>query len=133
MSLWITTGLLLDNDYHTLVIFWAITFPFHYERLKASGRLKYFHITAIVLAITLPVIPALALLRDGYQISRFPFCSGRSLSTTFYGFVLPFSILSGTTTILIVIASWNMLKVCQIIIIDELLMGIKARVTLELL
>ena len=99
----------------TLAIFWAITFPFHYERFKASGRLKYFHITAVVLAITLPAIPALALLRDGYHISRFPFCTGRSLNTIFYGFVLPFSILCGTTTTLMVIASWNMFKVCQII------------------
>ena len=98
----------------TLAIFWATTFPFHYKRFKASGRLKYFHITAVVLTITLPAIPALALLRDGYHISRFAFCTGRSLNTIFYGFVLPFSILSGTTTTLMAIVSWNTFKVCQV-------------------
>jgi hypothetical protein len=99
----------------TLVIFWVITFPFHYERFKASGRLKYFHITSVVLVITLPAIPALALLRDGYHISRFPFCTGRSLNTIFYGFVLPFSILSGTITTLMVVSSWSLFKVRQIV------------------
>ena len=95
----------------TLVIFWGIYFPFHYQRFKASGQLKRVHITAIVLAVALPAIPALALLKDGYHITHFAFCAGRNLNAFFYGFVLPFSILSGVITILMVLILWSILKV----------------------
>ena len=95
----------------TLVIFWGIYLPFHYQRFKANGQLKHVHITAVVLAVALPAIPALTLLRDGYHVSQFPFCTGRSLNTIFYGFVLPFSVLSGIITTLMILILWNILKV----------------------
>ena len=99
-----------------LSVFWGIYFPFHYKRFKDTGQLKRVHITAIIVAITLPALPALALLRDGYHISQFPFCTGRSLNTIFYGFVLPFSVLSAITTTLMTLILWNILKVHTVFI-----------------
>ena len=93
------------------VIFWGVYFPFHYQRFKANEWLKYVHITAVVIVVALPAVPALALLRDGYHISQFAFGTGRSLNTIFYGFVLPFSILSGIITTLMVLILWTILKV----------------------
>ena len=94
-----------------LGIFWGICFPFHYKRFKASGQFKHVHITAVVLAIALPAVPALALLRDGYHISKFAFCTGQNLNAIFYGVVLPFSVLSGIITTLMVLIFWTILKV----------------------
>ena len=95
----------------TLVIFWGFYFPFHYQRFKARGQLKHVHITAVILAVALPAVPALTFLRDGYHISKFQFCIGRSLNTIFYGFVLLLSIWSGIITTLMVLILWSILKV----------------------
>ena len=95
----------------TLVVFWGMYFPFHYQTFKASGKLKHFHITAVILVIALPAIPALALLKDGYHISQFSFCMGRSVTGIFYGFLLPFSIFSGIMTTMMVLVLWSILKV----------------------
>ena len=69
---------------------------------------------ALVLAITLPIIPILVQIKDGYHIpetSSGPICIGRNTSHMFYAFLLPFSILSATITTVLVLNFWKILKV----------------------
>ena len=94
-----------------LLIFWGLYFPFHYQRFKASGHFKRVHITAVVLAIALPTIPALGPLHGGYHILQAPFCTGLSPNIDFFVFVLPVCILSGIITTLMVLVFWSILKV----------------------
>lgn len=54
--------------FHVLGLCWGIVFPFHYRRFKVEGRIKYIHITSVILALALPAISALLHLIDGYSI-----------------------------------------------------------------
>ena len=53
--------------FHTLGLCWGIVFPFHYRRFKTEGRIKYIHITSVILALVLPAISLLHLI-NGHSI-----------------------------------------------------------------
>ena len=78
LVLWIT--------FHAISLCWGILFPFHFRQMKLTKKLKYVHISTVLVALLLPIIPALLLLfKDGYVIIDTPttFCAGRSLEYTF--------------------------------------------------
>ena len=107
LVLWIT--------FHAISLCWGILFPFHFRQMKLTKKLKYVHISTVLVALLLPIIPALLLLfKDGYVIIDTPttFCAGRSLEYTFYALILPLSILLAITTSVFIIILWIIMKVC---------------------
>ena len=99
--------------FHALGLCWGIVFPFHYKRVKAEGRIKYIHVTTVVLTLVLPAIPALLHLIDGYSISLGPqaVCTGQNIAITYFITILPMSILMAMATSVLVILFWRILKV----------------------
>ena len=103
--------------FFTVGFFWGIFFPFHYQKFKLANRLKYIHATTILLGVILPIVPvAVQIITDGYQLSEAPrraICTGQNITATFFGFLLPFSVLSAIITSLLVLIFWKILKVCS--------------------
>ena len=106
LVLWIT--------FHAISLCWGILFPFHFRQMKLAKKLKYIHISTVLVALLLPIIPALLLLlKDGYVIIDTPttFCAGRSPEFTFYALILPLSILLAIATSAFIIMLWIIMKV----------------------
>lgn len=81
--------------------------------MKLTKKLKYIRISTVLVALLLPAIPALLLLKDGYVIidTSTTFCAGRSAEYTFYALILPLSILLAIATLAFVILLWVIMKV----------------------
>ena len=94
---------------------WSVPFPLHLRKFRAEKKLKYVHVTTVLVALFLPLVPALLHLIRGYSLGNTPtvVCLGRSIAVTFYSFVLPLSIVSAivTVTSLLVILFWIIFKV----------------------
>ena len=81
--------------------------------MKKEKKTKYFHITTILLALLYPTLPALFNLHDGYVMADTPttICFGRSSTVTFFGLILPLSVLIAVATTALIITFWKILKV----------------------
>ena len=86
-----------------------------YRKLKAEGKLKYIHISTVVIAVILPLVPALLPLIDGYTIilSSIGFCLSQNVAITYFTLVLPFSILLAVATTILIAMFWKIVKVMQ--------------------
>ena len=92
--------------FHAIGLLKSIYFPFFYRKIKREGASKYIHISTVVVALVLPIVPALLHLIDGYSIAPSPvvICTSRNITITYYSLVLPVSVPFGTTiTILILL------------------------------
>ena len=99
---------------HALGLSWGIVFPFHYRRFRVEEKIKYIHVVTVVVALLLPIIPALLyLIKDGYGPLFTPtrVCTGRNLNVTYFAFLLPISIILATTTSSLAMVFWTILKV----------------------
>ena len=99
--------------FHAICLCWGIVFPFHYRRIKKEDKVKYVHITTVLLALLLPTIPALLHLKDGYTMTDTPttLCTGRNGDVTYFALILPSSCGIAVSTLAFVIISWTVLKV----------------------
>ena len=102
--------------FHSFGLFWSIVFPFHYRRFKLEKKIKYVHITTLVLFLVLPLFPALLHLIDGYSIGIDTFnpCNGRNRAVTYTTTALPISIMLAITSSLMIIIFWTIFKVISI-------------------
>ena len=98
---------------HTTFLFWGVVFPFSYRELRVSGRIRYAHIISVLLALIVPLLGALAPLKDGYVITRNPTlaCQGRNSDHTYYTFILPATITLCITSCLLAVTFWTLFKV----------------------
>ena len=99
--------------FHALELCWGVIFPYHFQRMKKGQKMKYFHITTILLALLYPTLPALINLHDGYVMADTPTttCFGRSSTVTYFGLILPLSVLIAVATTALIITFWKILKV----------------------
>ena len=99
--------------FHSLGLFWSVAFPLHLRKFRAEKKLKYVHVTTVLVTLFLPLVPALLHLIRGYSLGNTPtvVCLGRSIAVTFYSFILPLSIVSAIVTSLLVILFWIIFKV----------------------
>ena len=84
------------------------------KKFKLGTKIKYIHITSVILAVVVPIILPLLHLIDGYTIGPNPIiesCSGRNASLNYFLLILPVSILLAFTSSLFVIVFWTILKV----------------------
>ena len=81
-----------------------------------ENKLKYFHITTVLIALFFPMLPSLILLHDGYAMrmanARTTICLGRSIAVTFFALILPLGVLTALATSALIIVFWKILKVC---------------------
>ena len=112
-NLYLLLQITLWGTFHALGLCWGIAFPFHYRRFKTEGRVKYVHITTVVLGLALPAISALVPLVDGYTITPSPIdsCAGRNADITFFTMILPISILIAASSTVLIILFWIIFKV----------------------
>ena len=101
--------------FHALGILGGVEFPFKYRKFKVEGKVKYVHISTVVVAVILPLAPALLPLIDGYSIvpSSLDVCFSRNAALTYFTLVLPFSILFALATTILIAMFWKILKVMQ--------------------
>ena len=98
------------------VIFWGVQFPLHSQSFRMAHGTKYIHLTCVVLALVLPLVPVLANeFKGGYTMSRFPpiLCIGTNADATLYSLVLPLDIILGVGLNLLIIIFWKIHKVGQ--------------------
>ena len=99
--------------FHAIGLCWGVVFPFHYRKFKAEGKLKYIHITTVLIALFLPLVPALLHLKEGYGIADTPtvVCQGRNVHVTFFTLILPMSAILAVATSVLVVMFWKIFKV----------------------
>ena len=105
--------------FHVSVLFYGIQFPFHSRSFKAAHRTKYIHVIMVVIALLLPLVPAIVCGVIGeYTMTDFPpiLCVGSDADATFYSLVLPIIIILGTGTSLLVIMFWKIHMVHKLLL-----------------
>ena len=75
--------------------------------------MRYAHITCVLLALILPIVSALAPLKDGFVITRNPtlVCLAFNADYTYYFIVLPLSISFAVASCLLILTFWMIFKV----------------------
>ena len=99
--------------FHALGLCWGIVFPVHNQSFRDEGKIKYILVASVIFALLFPTIPALLYLEEGYAALFTPtrVCTGRSIKVTYFAFLLPSSIILGTTTFALFVVFWTILKV----------------------
>ena len=99
--------------FHAIGLCWGIVFPVHFRLMKTGKKLKYYHITTVLLALILSAFPALIHLHDGYSMGNSPttLCIGRNVAVTFFALILPLSGLIAVATSALIIMFWKIFKV----------------------
>ena len=98
---------------HAFFLFWGVYFPFSYRKLQMSGQVRYAHIASILVALVVPLLPALLPLKDGFLNTRNPSlaCLGRNSDYTYFLLVLPLSIIGCSIACLMILTFWKILNV----------------------
>ena len=84
-----------------VVVFLGVVFPIHMKHLNASGKIKYIHITMVLLGLVLPCVPvAVAFGTGGFSLRDIVFppiiCFGRDRGATVYSHSIVDSIIIAT-------------------------------------
>ena len=90
--------------------FWGVMWPMHYRVTKASGRIKYVHITVVAISFTLPIISIVSIqFSGGFGLFiPFPlFCSVNKPEAIFHRCIIPISLSVIIGTTLLVITGWK--------------------------
>ena len=130
--------------FHTVSLFWKIMFPFHARSFNMSGKVKYIHITCVIVGILLPLLPIITLMAKfavdirkqnenstsqikndlflsgglGFRSSRFPaiLCTGNDHDVIFYTVVLPIDIILASGCTILISVLWSVHSVSLLII-----------------
>ena len=90
--------------------FWGVIWPMHYSVTRNLGRIKYVHITAVVISFILPITAVLVVqLNGGFGMSMITpiICSVKEPEDMFHGRSLPLNLIGITGIILLVITGWR--------------------------
>jgi len=104
---------------HVVSLFWKIRFPFHARSFETAHRLKYIHITMVIVGLVLPTLPIIVAFTAGnsstrgFGLTRFPpiLCTSLQRDSTFYSLVLPINLLIAIGVPLLIIIFWIIHKV----------------------
>ena len=99
-----------------VMMFLGVVFPIHMKHLSASGKIKYIHITMVLLGLILPWVPVAVTLGTGGLSPRdvvFPpiVCFGRDRGATIYSLNIVDSILLATGISLLILVFYKLIKV----------------------
>ena len=96
--------------FQSATFLWGVVWPYHYSVTKSSGRMKYYHISALVISILFPFVFTVTVhFNGGYGISLpdSPRCEGVNTDIVFYFLFLPMDIIIIASILLLVITLWN--------------------------
>ena len=99
---------------HAAAVLWAVKWPFHSKRFNTSRKIKYLHITLILVGLVLPMLPVLVVgLRGGFTITSSPpiLCSGVDVHSNFWAVIFPMSIMLGIGTSMLICTLHAVFKV----------------------
>ena len=100
--------------FHVAAIFWKIRFPFSARAAESTLYIKLVHVTVVVLAVVVPIVPVVTTLKtSGFGLTRFPpiLCTGTNADATFYSLVLPIVVLLQVGISLLIVIFWKIHKV----------------------
>ena len=127
--------------FHTSALFWQVVFPLHARSM--SGKIKYIHITCVILGVLLPLIPIISSMVDfaldlqnqtesaslpsssknsflsggmGFRSTRFPaiLCTGTDPDIIFYTLILPMVVILASGCTMIITIFWSVHRVSHI-------------------
>jgi len=102
--------------FHVAMVFLAVVFPLYNRELNVSGKIKYIHITMVLLGLILPCMPVAVTFGTGGfspNDTRFPpiICLGRDRGATVYSLTIAESVLIATGISLLIFVFWKIIKV----------------------
>ena len=106
---------------HVVSLFWKIRFPFHARSFETAHRIKYIHITMVIVGLVLPTLPVIVAFTAGnpstrgFRLTRF-LCTSLQRDPTFYSLVLPINIVLAIGVPLLIILFWIIHKVYTFIL-----------------
>lgn len=96
-------------------LLWSVKYPINFRYMKRTGKMRYAHITGVLLVVLGPLLGPFLLLIDGYLISPTdsPYLAafGRNRDHFFLAFTVPATISLAATTILLDFMFWTILQV----------------------
>ena len=94
-------------------LYWSVGHPFSFRQLKVTGRIRYAHITCILLSLIIPLPSAFAPLIDGsvFTTSLVLPCLALNADYVYSTVILPINILLGIQVVLLVLIIWILFKV----------------------
>ena len=119
---YVVLQLLLWWLWHTIAVFWAVTWPFHARKFNTSRNTKYLHIAFALASLVLPVGPVLVILfvsstpgreRGGFTITRSPpfFCTGFDVHINFWAYIFPVTLILATGVAFLILILRIIIKV----------------------
>ena len=106
---------------HVVSLFWKIQFPFHARSFGTAHRVKYIHITMVIVGLVLPALPVIVTFTAGdpsvrgFGLTSFPQtnCDSLQMDPIFYSLVLPINLILVTGIPMLIIIFWVIHKVNQ--------------------
>ena len=97
-------------------MFLGVVLPLRIQQLDASGKIKYIHITMVLLGLVLPCVPvAVAFGTGGFSLRDIVFppiiCFGRDRGATVYSHSIVDSIIIATGVSLLILVFYKFIKV----------------------
>ena len=113
--------LLLWWLWHTIAVFWTVTWPFHARKFNSSKKNRYLHIAFILASLTLPAVPVLIVIfvsskpghKGGFTITRSPpiLCAGHDIHVNYWAVVFPMCLILAIGVTLLVFILRIVIKV----------------------
>ena len=124
--------------FHTSALFWKVVFPLHARNM--SGKIKYIHVTSVILGILLPLVPIISTMVKfavnptnfvelsssvhgkselflsgglGFKPPKFPviLCTSSEPDVIFYSLLLPINLILAFGCTLLLIIFWTIHRV----------------------
>ena len=111
-------------------LLWKIRFPFHARRFESAHRVRYIHITCVIVGLLVPLLPVIVTIADsavdarknpdteqtgtlGFSLTRSPpiLCTGIDRTATYYSLALPLNLILMVGMTELVVIFWLIHKV----------------------
>ena len=110
--------------FHCGTFVWGVVWPYHYSIARSLGRTKYYHISAAVISVFLPLIAVTAVYASdeiSITLVLVPICGPGSPELYFYGFVIPIGLIIITGVALLILTCWSIADMVSAIFITTII------------
>lgn len=100
--------------FQCVTFFWGVIWPYSYSTAKSAGRLRYIHISSLLISSIIPLIIVLIVyIQQGYgvSISLTPPCSISSPETYFYSIMIFIDVITIIGIVLMILTFWKLSKI----------------------
>lgn len=92
--------------FHSAFIFYGVIYPVYYRVMSDSGKMKYVHLSVVVVAVTLPMILILMYSIKGgfgFNLLLHYSCFPNNTTAVFYSFIIPLDLFIITNLVMLLI------------------------------